>query len=328
MRLADPYLLSALVAPLALVLWRRRGKRREGSLVFPGLAALGGFPAPAAVRLRGLPFAAKVFAAALLAVALARPQTGAGMHEVSARGIDIVLAVDASTSMDINDVSPTRLEAAKREMLNFISRRTSDRIGLVVFAGTSFTRCPLTLDYAALESFIKPLKSGMVEDGTAIGMALANAVNRLKDSKAKSRVIILLTDGMNNRGLIDPDTAADLAEAEGLKVYTIGLGTRGVFNAQVDDPVFGRRSVPVRSDIDDALLRRIAEKTGGAYFGAQNGAELARIYEEIDRMEKSEVKSAVHYRYTERFAPFALAALALLLAAWLAERWFLRSLPE
>lgn len=285
-------------------------------------------PVPASVKIKGLPFALKVAALVLLIVALARPQTGAGMSEVSARGVDIMMAVDTSTSMDINDIPPTRLEAAKTAMINFVSRRQSDRIGLIVFAGTSFTRCPLTLDYNALISFIKPVSSGMVEDGTAIGMALANGVNRLKNSKAKSRIIILLTDGMNNRGLIDPDTAAGIAAAEGIKVYTIGIGTRGQFYMDVDDPLFGRRRVSVQSDIDDELLKRIAQKTGGRYFSAEKGGELDRIYGEIDQLEKSDVKSKVYYDYTERFAPFALAALALLIAAWSLEQSPLRSLPE
>lgn len=328
MRFEDPLLLLLLFA-LPLWVWRRgRGKRIEPAIAFPGAAALKEFPPPAAVRLRGLPFALRAAAAALLIVALARPQGGAGRGEIHAEGIDIMLAVDTSTSMDITDMNPTRLEAAKDAMRRFIANRKNDRIGLVAFAGTSFTQCPLTLDYASLESFIAPLRSGMVEDGTAIGMAIATAVNRLKTSTAKSKIVVLLTDGMNNRGIIDPETAAGLAAAEGVKVYTIGVGTRGVFNVVVDDPVFGRRSIPVRSDIDDTLLQDIAKTTGGRYFSAQNGRELAGIYAEIDRLEKSDLTSTVYHQYTERFGLFAGLALLLILSQWILEKSALRSLPS
>ncbi len=328
MRFEDPlWLLLLLVLPLWV--WRRRrGARIEPAVVFPGAAALKPFPLPATVRLRGLPFALRVAAVALLIVALARPQSGAGRGEIHAEGIDIMLAVDTSTSMDISDMEPTRLEAAKAAMRRFIANRKNDRIGLVAFAGTSFTQCPLTLDYASLESFITPLHSGMVEDGTAIGMAIATAVTRLKSSTAKSKIVVLLTDGMNNRGIIDPETAAGLAAAEKVKVYTIGIGTRGVFNVMVDDPIMGRRPVRVQSDIDDTLLQNIARTTGGRYFSAQNEQELAGIYAEIDRLEKSELKSTVYHRYTERFGLFAGLALLLILSQLALKKSMLRSLPS
>ena len=328
MRFEDPLLLLLLFVLPLWVWWRKRGKRIEPAIAFPGASALKVFPPPAAVRLRGVPFALRVTAAALLIVALARPQSGAGRGEIHAEGIDIMLAVDTSTSMDITDMDPTRLEAAKAAMRRFIANRKNDRIGLVAFAGTSFTQCPLTLDYASIESFIAPLHSGMVEDGTAIGMAIATAVTRLKASTAKSKIVVLLTDGMNNRGIIDPETAAGLAAAEKVKVYTIGVGTRGVFNVMVDDPVFGRRPVRVQSDIDDTLLQGIAKTTGGRYFSAQNDRELAGIYDEIDRMEKSEIKSTVYHLYTERFGLFAGLALLLILLQWVVEKSALRSLPS
>ena len=328
MRFEDPLLLLLLLALPPWAWLRGRGKRIEPAIAFPGAAALKELPPPAAVRLRGVPFALRIAAAAWLIVALARPQSGAGRGEIHAEGIDIILAVDISTSMDIGDMNPTRLGAAKEAMLRFIANRKNDRIGLVAFAATSFTQCPLTLDYAALESFIEPLRSGMVEDGTAIGMAIATAVNRLKSSTAKSKIVVLLTDGMNNRGIIDPETAAGLAAAEKIKVYTIGVGTRGVFTVMVDDPVMGRRPVQMQSDIDDALLRNIAKKTGGGYFSAQNERELAGIYAEIDRLEKSELKSTAYHLYTERFGLFAGLALLLILLQWILEKSALRSLPS
>lgn len=244
------------------------------------------------------------------------------------RGIDIILALDISTSMDISDLAPTRLEAAKSAMGKFIGNRHSDRIGLVVFAGTSLTRVPLTLDYDVLKSFIKPLKSGILEDGTAIGMAIANGVNRLAGSKAKSKIIILLTDGVNNRGLIDPETATELAVAKNIKVYTIGVGKPGIFYQDVDDPRFGRRKVAVRSEIDEELLRKIARKTGAQYYAARNERELANIYEEIDALEKSDVKSRFYYEYTEWFSPFAWLALVVLVTEFLLSKIVLGRLPE
>lgn len=328
MRFEDPLLLLLLVILPLWIWWRGKHVRVEPAIAFPGTAALKTLPRSTAARMRGLPFVLRVAAAALLIIALARPQSGAGRGEIHAEGIDIMLAVDTSTSMDISDMDPTRLEAAKEAMRRFIANRKNDRIGLVAFAGTSFTQCPLTLDYASLESFIAPLHSGMVEDGTAIGMAIATSVTRLKASTAKSKIVVLLTDGMNNRGIIDPETAAGLAAAEKVKVYTIGVGTRGVFNVMVDDPVFGRRPVRVQSDIDDTLLQGIAKTTGGRYFSAQNERELAGIYAEIDRLEKSELSSTVYHLYTERFGLLAGLALLLILLQWVLEKSSLRSLPS
>ncbi len=328
MRFEDPLWLLLLFVLPVWIWWRRRGTRIKPAVIFPGTAGLKEFPASAAVRLRGLPFALRVAAVALLIVGLARPQSGAGRGEIHAEGIDIMLVVDTSTSMDISDMQPTRLEAAKAAMRRFIANRKNDRIGLVAFAGTSFTQCPLTLDYAALESFIAPLRSGMVEDGTAIGMAIATAVTRLKSSTAKSKIVVLLTDGMNNRGIIDPETAAGLAATEKVKVYTIGVGTRGVFTVMVDDPIMGRRPVQVQSDIDDTLLQNIAKTTGGRYFSAQNDKELNGIYAEIDRLEKSELKSTVYRLYTEQFGLFAGLALLLILLQLVMEKSVLRSLPS
>lgn len=329
MRFAHPYfLLLLLLLPVWLAWYRKREGRAKSWIRFSSVRrARSVAPAPA-VRLRHLPFYLRIICMAMLIVALARPQTGESFQEVKRRGIDIMLALDISTSMDIGDLAPTRLEAAKSAMEKFISNRHSDRIGLVVFAGTSLTRVPLTLDYDVLKSFIKPLRSGIIEDGTAIGMAIANGVNRLKGSKAKSKIIILLTDGINNRGLIDPETATELAAAKNIKVYTIGVGRPGIFYQDVDDPRFGRRKVPVRSRIDEKLLTKIARKTGALYYAARNERELANIYEEIDALEKSDVKTRFYYEYTEWFTPFAWLALAALGTELLLSRTALRRLPE
>ncbi|MBF0635038.1 MAG: VWA domain-containing protein, partial [Nitrospinae bacterium] len=259
--------------------------------------------------------------------ALARPQTGYREEEVVSRGIDIMLTLDISSSMSASDFKPSRLSAAKDVIAEFIKGRKNDRIGLVVFSAHGFTQCPLTLDYPALLTLLKNANIGMIEDGTAIGMALATATSRLKDSKAKSRIVILLTDGMNNRGAVDPETAAKIAKAVGVKVYTIGVGREGVFYQTVNDPRFGERRVQVRTEIDEALLRRIAELTTGKFFRAQDEAALTAIYEEIDKLEKTDIKIKIHARYTDWFM-WLLAPAILLMALELilpATRW--RVLP-
>lgn len=329
MRLAYPwFLLLLLLLPLWLKALARRRQARKTGLRFSTVGHLRKIPPAPSIRFRNAPLFLRTATMALLIIALARPQTGHGYRYISRYGIDIMLALDISTSMNITDVKPSRLEAAKNAITNFISHRSNDRIGLILFAGTSFTRCPLTLDYNVLSAFIKPVKSGMVEDGTAIGMAIANGVNRLKESKAKSKILVLLTDGVNNRGLIDPRSAIDLAVSQKIKVYTIGLGKPGTFYMEVPDPLFGSRKVPVRSEIDEALLKEIAKKTGARYFAARNEKELGEIYEAIDKLEKSEVKSRIFYEYTEEFGYAATLALIFLLAEWLASAHFLRRLPE
>jgi len=329
MRFAHPYfLLLLLLLPPWLAYYRRRDRLAKSWIRFSFVRPAGSIAPPPAVRLRHLPFYLRIICMALLIVALARPQSGEGYQEIKKHGIDIMLALDISTSMDISDLAPTRLEAAKSAIEKFIGNRHSDRIGLVLFAGTSLTRCPLTLDYDVLKSFIKPVNSGIIEDGTAIGMAIANGVNRLTGSKAKSKIIILLTDGINNRGLIDPETATELAAAKNIKVYTIGVGKPGIFYQDVDDPRFGRRKVPVRSEIDESLLRKIARKTGAQYYAARNEQELSSIYEEIDALEKSDVKSRFYYEYTEWFGPFAWLALFVLGTEFLISKTVIRRLPE
>ena len=329
MRFAHPYfLLLLLLLPPWLAYYRSGDKRAKSWIRFSSVRMAGSIAQAPTVRLRHLPFYLRIICMALLIVALARPQSGESFQEVKRHGIDIMLALDISTSMDISDLAPTRLEAAKSAMEQFVANRHSDRIGLVLFAGTSLTRVPLTLDYDVLKSFIKPIKSGIIEDGTAIGMAIANGVNRLTGSKAKSKIIILLTDGINNRGLIDPETATELAAAKNIKVYTIGVGKPGIFYQDVIDPRFGRRKVPVRSRIDEELLRKIARKTSAQYYAARNERELASIYEEIDALEKSDIKSRFYYEYTERFTPFAWLALIVLGTEIILSATVIRRLPE
>jgi len=261
----------------------------------------------------------RALAVLALFVALARPRAGTEYQEVRSEGVDIILALDVSSSMQAEDFKPhNRLYVAKEEIKKFIENRVNDRIGLVVFARYSFTQCPLTTDYRVLLRFVDEVNFGMVEDGTAIGMALANSVNRLRESEAKSKVIILLTDGENNAGEIDPVTAANLAHTMGVKIYTIGAGGTGNAMYPYQDPIFGKRYVYQPTKIDETTLKEIAERTQGKYFRARSGKELEEIYGIIDEMEKTEIEVAEHVRYTELFyyllhLGFGLMALELLL---------------
>jgi Ca-activated chloride channel family protein len=260
---------------------------------------------------------------------LARPQSTSKEEKITTKGIDIVLAMDVSSSMLAEDFRPkNRIEAAKMVAKEFIKGRKNDRIGLVVFAGESFTQCPLTLDYGVLYTILDHLKVASKDwDGTAIGMGLATAINRLKDSKAKSKVIILLTDGRNNRGQIDPITAARMAKAFGIRVYTIGTGTRGTAMYPVQDPLWGTRYVPMRVDIDEDLLRQIARITGGKYFRATSTEKLREIYKEISKMEKTKIEVKEYTRYEEFFVYFLALALVLLLAEVVLANTYFKTIP-
>ncbi|MFW5699325.1 MAG: vWA domain-containing protein [Bacteroidota bacterium] len=253
-------------------------------------------------------FAFRMIALSLLITALARPQSTDRWQEVSTEGIDIMIAMDISTSMLAMDFKPNRLEASKDVAIEFIAGREDDRIGLVVFAGESFNQCPLTPDHAVLINLFKDVKTGLIEDGTAIGMGLATAVNRLKDSKTKSKIIILLTDGENNRGEIDPSTAADLANTFGIKVYTIGMGSDG----QVPVPgrgFFGNEVVLYQEmPLDEEILKEIAGKTGGKYYHANKTDKLIEIYNEINQLEKSKIDVKHHKRINEEYFLFVLLA--------------------
>jgi Ca-activated chloride channel family protein len=243
---------------------------------------------------------------------LARPQKIDKYQDVTTEGIDIVLTQDISGSMLSRDFKPDRLEAAKNIATEFISGRPYDRIGLVVFSGVSFTQCPLTTDHAVLINLLREIQSGMIEDGTAIGMGLATAVNRIKDSQAKSKVIILLTDGVNNRGEIAPETAAEIAKTFGIRVYTIGVGTHGMAPYPVQTP-FGIQYQDIPVEIDEAILQKIAETTGGKYFRATDNDSLEKIYKEIDKLEKSKIDVKQFSRKEEKYLLPALFAFCLLM---------------
>jgi Ca-activated chloride channel family protein len=262
---------------------------------------------------------------ALIIICLARPRSSTEMEKVDTEGIDIVLAMDVSTSMLARDFKPDRISAAKDIAIEFIGQRISDRMGIVVFAGESYTQCPLTTDRATLINLMKDIETGLIEDGTAIGNGLATAVGRMKDSDAKSRVVILLTDGVNNRGEVAPETAAEIAKTFGVRVYTIGVGANGMAPYPVITP-FGVQLQDMQVEIDEALLKQIAETTGGRYFRATDNTKLAEIYSEINQMEKARTTVDSFPVYKELFPKYALAALLLLLAELLV-KLFLRRLP-
>jgi Ca-activated chloride channel family protein len=253
------------------------------------------------------------FALALAVAAVARPQQGVSQSETETRGVDIMLALDISPSMAAQDFRPSnRLGVAKETARDFVKQRPHDRIGLVAFAATAFTQCPLTLDHSALIELLDALDFGLAEDGTAIGMGLATAVSGLRESKTPSKVVILLTDGQNNRGAIDPSTAADLAHALGIRVYTVLVGRGGVVPVPVDDPLLGQRIEMVRMDVDEGSLRDIASRTGGRFFRAQDSETLSQIYSAIDRLERAPIKS-IEYREYRDLGPLLLGAAAILI---------------
>ncbi len=262
--------------------------------------------------LRHLPFLLRTVALVMIVIAIARPRSSTKMDRVDTEGIDIVLAMDVSTSMLARDFTPDRISAAKDIAIEFISQRPSDRIGIVVFAGESYTQCPLTTDRATLINLMKEIETGLIEDGTAIGNGLATAVARMQNSDAKSRVVILLTDGVNNRGEITPQTAADIAKTYGVRVYTIGVGANGTAPYPVMTP-WGVQMQNVEVEIDEDLLKNIAETTGGRYFRATDNTKLSEIYSEINKMEKARTTIDSFPVYKELFTGFALVALLCLL---------------
>ncbi|HIZ85108.1 MAG TPA: VWA domain-containing protein [Candidatus Coprenecus stercoravium] len=300
-----------LVPMAAYYVWKQLRSRRPYVIVST-TAPLGGRDAGAAGVLRHLPFVLRMAAVSLLIVAIARPKTSSNLTRTDSEGIDIVLALDVSTSMLARDFTPDRIEAAKNIAIEFISQRPSDRIGVVVFAGESYTQSPLTTDRATLINLIKEIECGLIDDGTAIGNGLATAVARLKDSQAKSKVVILLTDGVNNRGEVTPLTAAEIASTYGIRVYTIGVGAMGTAPYPVMTP-FGVREMDVKVEIDEDLLRQIAEQTGGSYFRATDNTKLMQIYGEINQMEKVRIKVDSFPVYSEEFGKFAVWALAAFL---------------
>ena len=314
------FLLLLLLIPYILwyVLWRNRGRRKmEVAVTFSDTFAYKKAPVGWRVRLIHLPMILRCFAFALIVMAMARPQTHSAWDERSVEGIDIMLAMDVSTSMLAEDLRPNRIEAAKNVAAEFIADRTDDNIGLTIFAGEAFTQCPMTTDHASLLNLLKNVRTdiaadGLISDGTAIGIGLANAISRLKDSKAKSRVVILLTDGSNNMGDISPMTAAQIAKSMGVRVYTIGVGTNKV--ARYPLPVAGGvQYVNIPVEIDTKTLKSIAATSDGNYYRATNNKELRQIYRDIDKLEKSRLQVKKFSKRYEAFQPFVLAALAMLL---------------
>lgn len=326
-RFAHPEVLFLLVL-VPLVAWWSLRPGRERSVAYSSLDLLLGAGLGASAWKRYGKLALRLLALSLLIFALARPQTGRSKHTEYAEAVDIMLVLDTSGSMQAQDFEPkNRLFVAKEVIKEFIAKRTTDRIGLVVFAADAVTQCPLTLDYGLLTKLVDQVDFGMLDDGTAIGMGLASACNRMQASEAKSKVIVLLTDGQNNAGMVDPATAARVAESLGIKVYTIGVGTRGRAPIPIDDPVFGRRLISVDVDIDEATLRKIADLTGGEYFRATDRQELEQIYAKIDQLERTKVASETFVEYTERFKWLLLPALGLLILELGLEQSILRESP-
>jgi len=327
-RFANPeYLFLLLLLPLvAVYYWRRR---TGGQMKFSTLRHLKQIPASLRQILRRYLPLLRLAVLALVILGIARPQSGSKQEEVLTEGIDIMLAIDVSTSMLAEDFKPkNRLAAARAVASEFIEGRRDDPIGLVIFAGEAFSQCPLTLDYGVLQEILDKTDTAPREwDGTAIGNGLATAVARLKDSKANSKVIILLTDGENNSGEIDPVTAAQVASTFNIRVYTIGAGTKGTAMVPIDDPFFGKRYVPVKVNIDEELLTRIANLTGGQYFRATSTNKLRDIYAEIGELEKTKIEVKEFTRYEELFVNFILAALALLLLELVLANTWLRKIP-
>jgi Ca-activated chloride channel family protein len=324
---AYPWILYfLLIIPLMIAWYIFRGMKVQSSVTYSSINIFKDVPATFRERLRHIPFAVRLIAIALLIIALARPQSFTSGENVTTKGIDIAMVLDISGSMLAEDFKPNRLEAAKNVIDNFVEGRTSDRIGLVIFSREAFTQCPLTIDYNVLRNLLLDIRSGIIQDGTAIGNAIANGVNRLKESDAKSRIIILLTDGVNNAGEVDPRSAADIAKAFGIRIYTIGVGTRGEAPYPVQTP-FGTRYQMVPVEIDEALLSEIAEITGGQYFRATNNRALAEIYEKIDKLEKTKIEITSYKNASEKYLSWLWGGLILLLVELGLSRTILRKLP-
>ena len=324
---ANPELLWLLAGlPLVVAWYVWKGRRQQASLRHPSLTLLGDLPHGWRVRLRHIPFALRVLALAALIVALARPQSSARGENVYREGIDITIALDISGSMLAEDLRPNRLAAAKTVAKEFIQGRESDRIGLVIFAGESFTQCPLTTDYDVLVDLLVKVKMGNLVDGTAIGEGIANAVNRMRTSQAKSKVMIVLTDGVNNMGSIDPLTAAEIAATLGIRIYTIGVGTRGTAPYPVQTP-FGIQYQNMPVEIDEAMLQQVSAATGASYFRATSNQKLRDIYGEIDKLERTRVEVQEFRRYTEMFPRFLAPAVVLLALEFLLRALVFRKIP-
>ena len=315
-----------ILIPLLVFWYWKRHKKLTPDVTFSSFKIFNSIQPTLKERIIHLPFVLRTIAITLLIIALARPQSISTGENVYTEGIDIAILLDISGSMLAEDFKPNRLDAAKEVIDKFIEGRTSDKIGLVVFAGESFTQCPLTIDYSVLRNLLGDIKSGMIEDGTAIGLAIANGVNRLKDSKAKSKIMILLTDGVNNSGEIDPITAANIAQTFGIRIYTVGVGKKGKAPYPFQTPL-GVQYQMVDVNIDEGILQQVADITDGQYFRATNNEKLEEIYKEIDTMEKTRVEITSYRNAKELFYNPALLALLLLLIEVTLTRTYLRRLP-
>jgi Ca-activated chloride channel homolog len=324
---ADPeYFWLMLLIPAAVGWYVYRLRRHHATLQISTFKPFSHLSPGLRIYSRYILFGLRLLATCFIIIALARPQTNMSRQDISVEGIDIMLATDISSTMLAEDLKPNRLEAAKDVAVEFINSRPDDRIGLVIFSGESFTQCPLTTDHSKLINLFNDIKFGLIDDGTAIGDGLATAVSRLKESKARSKVIILLTDGVNNMGAIDPQSAAEIASMYGIRIYTIGAGTIGYAPAPIRTP-FGIQYAQQEVKIDEPLLKKISAMTNGKYFRATNKKKLEEIYKEIDRMEKSKIDVTEFKRKKEEFMIFALIGLFLLGIEILLRHTLLRTLP-
>lgn len=318
------YLFLLLIPMIVWYIWQQ--KKMGASIQFSSNMGFAKIPKSWKYYFRHSVFVILLSSMSFLILALARPQSSNSWQNVTTEGIDIVIALDISSSMLAMDFQPNRIEAAKDVATQFISGRPNDKIGLVIFSGESFTQCPLTTDHATVINLFRNIESGMIEDGTAIGNGLATAVSRLKESNAISKVIILLTDGVNNRGEIAPVTAAELAKTFGIRVYTVGIGTIGTAPYPMQTP-FGVQVRDMKVEIDEPTLQKIAETTDGKYFRATNNTSLTEIYKEIDKLEKSKIDVKEYSKKEEQYLKYALAGAFLLLLSMLLKTTIFRNIP-
>jgi Ca-activated chloride channel family protein len=324
---ANPeYFYLLLLIPIFILIYILRRKKLKPSLNVSSTEIYSEFKPSIRQRLRHFWFILRCLSLVFFIIALARPQTISHTQNVTTEGIDIVLAIDVSTSMLAEDLKPNRIEAAKKTALDFIDKRPNDRIGLVIFSGESFTQCPITIDHDILKNLLNSITSGMIEDGTAIGNGLATSISRIKDSKAKSKVIIILTDGVNNMGSIAPITAAEIAKSFGIKIYTIGVGTIGKAPYPIKTP-FGIQYRNVDVEIDEPLMQRISNLTSGKYFRATNNKALERIYEEIDKLEKTKTDIISFKSHKEEYFIFAFIGFIILITELLIRYIFIKTIP-
>lgn len=328
MTFLNPSYLFLLLLLIPMIFWYiKELHKSDASLQISSVGSLRGVSRSNRIYLLHVPFALVCIAFTCMVVALARPQTSNTWNKQTTEGIDIMVALDISGTMQAEDLKPNRLEAAKDVAAEFVLARPNDNIGLVIFAGESFTQCPLTTDHNVLVNLFKEVKFGMIEDGTAIGLGIANAINRMKDSPTKSKVIILLTDGSNNRGDISPQTAAQIAQQYGIRIYAIGVGSHGQVRIPVQGP-FGKEYVTMDSEFDETTLQQVAKTTGGEYFRATNNQSLREIYQQIDQLEKTKIHVNEFSKKNEAYGMFALIAAICLILLIILKNFVLKSLTN